>query len=178
MQIVIRHVEPGDEVAIQRIMSGRQAVWGSLAMPYMPVDYFHRRTAMHDDTYGLVACVAGDVVGSLGLHLSQKPRRRHVASLGMAVRDDWQGQGIGTALLAAAIDLTDNWLNLTRLELHVWVDNAAAVALYTRAGFVIEGTCRQFAFRDGQYVDAYAMARLREPRPPVAPHAAPDEPSG
>jgi putative acetyltransferase len=43
----------------------------------------------------------------------------------MAVRDDWQGKGVGTALMEAALDLADNWLNLTRIELRVYVDNAA-----------------------------------------------------
>jgi putative acetyltransferase len=40
-------------------------------------------------------------------------------------------------------------------------DNAAGIALYKKFDFVIEGTHSDFAFRNGQYVDAYAMARLR-----------------
>jgi putative acetyltransferase len=79
----------------------------------------------------------------------------------MAVRDDWQGKGVGTALIEAALDLADNWLNLTRIELGVYTDNAAAFALYKKFGFEIEGTHRRFAFRGGRYVDAYSMARLR-----------------
>jgi putative acetyltransferase len=43
----------------------------------------------------------------------------------MAVRDDWQSRGVGTALMEAALDLADNWLNLTRIELSVYTDNAA-----------------------------------------------------
>ncbi len=110
----------------------------------------------------LVACVDGEVVGNLGLETSPtRPRIRHAGSIGMAVRDDWQGQGVGTALMEAALDLADNWLNLTRIELRVYVDNSAAVALYKRFGFEIEGTHRRYAFRDGEYVDAYSMARLR-----------------
>jgi putative acetyltransferase len=35
------------------------------------------------------------------------------------------------------------------------------VRLYTLAGFVIEGTLRQYVYRDGQYVDVYAMARFK-----------------
>ena len=35
-----------------------------------------------------------------------------------------------------------------------------ALALYRKFGFVIEGTCRAHAFRDGRYADTYAMARL------------------
>jgi L-phenylalanine/L-methionine N-acetyltransferase len=53
---------------------------------------------------------------------------RHVGSIGMAVRNDWQGRGIGTALMEAALDLADNWLNLTRIELRVYTDNAAGMA--------------------------------------------------
>ena len=79
----------------------------------------------------------------------------------MMVRDDWQGKGVGTALVRAMIDLADRWLNLTRIELTVFTDNEPAVALYRKFGFQIEGTHRKFAFRDGEFVDAYAMARVK-----------------
>ena len=78
----------------------------------------------------------------------------------MAVRDDWQRRGVGSALMRAALDLADRWLNYRRLELTVYTDNVAALELYRKFGFVIEGTHRDFAFRDGLYVDAYTMARL------------------
>jgi putative acetyltransferase len=35
------------------------------------------------------------------------------------------------------------------------------VALYRQFGFEIEGTHRRYAVRDGEYVDAYSMARIR-----------------
>ena len=79
----------------------------------------------------------------------------------MGVHDDWQGKGIGTALMRACVEMADKWLNLTRLELEVYTDNEAAIRLYERFGFEREGTLRQYAFRDGQYVDSYLMARLR-----------------
>jgi L-phenylalanine/L-methionine N-acetyltransferase len=71
------------------------------------------------------------------------------------------GRGVGTALMEAALDLADKWLNLTRIELRVYVDNAAGITLYEKFGFDVEGTHRRLAFRDGDYVDAYSMARLR-----------------
>jgi putative acetyltransferase len=77
------------------------------------------------------------------------------------VRDDWQGRGVGTALLGAVIDLADRWLQLRRLELQVYADNAAGIALYVRHGFIEEGRHRDFAFRDGVFVDALTLARLR-----------------
>ena len=80
----------------------------------------------------------------------------------MAVHDDFQDKGIGTALMEAAMDMADNWLNVKRAELQVYTDNARAIHLYEKSGFLIEGTHRAFAFRDGQYVDAHSMARVRE----------------
>jgi putative acetyltransferase len=82
----------------------------------------------------------------------------------MGVHDAYQGQGVGTALMTAAIDLADNWLNVIRLELSVWCDNIPAVRLYKRFDFEIEGTLRDYGFREGRYVDAYSMARLRADR--------------
>jgi putative acetyltransferase len=109
--------------------------------------------------------VDGEVVGQIGLHtFPNRPRRRHVGEIGMMVRDDWQGKGIGTALMQAAIDLADKWLNLYRLELGVYPDNEFAIKLYKKFGFQVEGTQVGYAFRDGQYVDTLMMARVRLPQ--------------
>ena len=113
----------------------------------------------------LVAEVDGEVVGNLGLQpASKSPRRRHAGAVGMSVRDDWHGRGVGSALLGAAIDLADKWIGYTRLELTAYTDNAAALALYRKFGFVVEGTLRSYALRDGEFVDAYAMARFAPPK--------------
>ncbi len=163
MDITIRHAEPDDAEAIHRILSGPRAMEGTLQLPLQSVE--KRRqwlSEMPEDSHLLVACVEGEVVGSLGLRAFPTLwRRRHVGNIGMAVRDDWQGKGVGTALMRAVIDLADNWLNLTRIELNVYADNAAGIALYEKFGFEIEGTHRHYAFRNGEYVDAYSMARSR-----------------
>jgi putative acetyltransferase len=91
----------------------------------------------------------------------EENRRSHVGSIGMAVHDAYAGRGAGAALMAAVLDLADNWLQLKRIELTVYADNPRAIALYERFGFEREGLCRAFAWRDGAYADAVAMARLR-----------------
>lgn len=63
--------------------------------------------------------------------------------------------------MQAALDLADNWLGLTRVELTVWADNQAALALYRKAGFVEEGVARDYGLRHGVLVDALYMARVR-----------------
>jgi putative acetyltransferase len=164
MTITIRRTEPSDYEAVCAIFKGAQAVRGTLQLPFPSVEVWRKRLAEPPEgMVSLVACADAEVIGQLSLHtFPHSPRRRHVGQLGMAVRDDWQGKGVGTALMHAALDLADKWLNLERLELDVYTDNEAAVRLYQKFGFVIEGTLVRFAFRDGRYVDAYTMARLRD----------------
>jgi L-phenylalanine/L-methionine N-acetyltransferase len=166
MTIIIRRAEPTDYQAVYKIFCGPRATWGTLQMPYPSAEVWRKKLAEPPEgLYSLVACVDDEVVGQSGLHtLPNQPRRRHVGQLGMAVRDDWQGKGVGTALMQALVDLADNWLNLLRLELEVYTDNEPAVRLYTKFGFKIEGTAVRHAFRDGRYVDSYLMARLRAER--------------
>lgn len=161
--IYIRRANPDDAEAIGRIFDTPRAVWGTLQTPYMSVEMRRKRIADADDhTYPLVAVVDGEVIGQLTLHANTRARRKHTAGLGMAVRDDWQGQGVGTALMIACLDLADNWLNIHRMELDVFVDNEPAIRLYKKFGFVIEGQLVDYAFREGEYVDVYVMARVRK----------------
>jgi putative acetyltransferase len=162
--ISIRHTEPDDYDALHRIFSAPKVIRGTLQLPFPSRERWRRRLAEpSEDLFSLVASVEDDVVGSLSLRtFPNRPRRRHVGEIGMAVRDDWHGQGVGTALMEAAIDLADNWLNLRRLELTVFTDNAPAVHLYRKVGFVTEGTLVDYVFREGVYADCFIMARIRE----------------
>jgi len=165
MEITVRHAEPDDTEAIHRILSGPRAMAGTLQLPLQSVEGVRKRfSETPEGLCHLVACVDDEVSGHLGLETHPtRWRRRHVGQIGMAVRDDLQCRGVGTALMEAALDLADNWLDLTRVELTVYVDNAAGIALYKKFGFEIEGTHRRYAFRGGEYVDAYSMARIRPP---------------
>lgn len=170
--IVIRRAELRDAEALCVVMGAPGAQAGTLQMPMPSVEMWRKRIAdQPQDDYFLVAEVDGVVVANAGLHVAGRTRRRHAASVGMSVRDDWHGKGVGSALMARIVELADHWFDYRRLELTVYTDNAAALALYRKFGFEIEGTLRQYAFRDGAYVDAYTMARLRAPARDVTAHA-------
>ena len=164
VKFTIRRAEPADYEAVYKIFSGSRAVSGTLQLPFPSAEIWRKRMAEPSEgLFSLLACAENEVIGQLGLHtFPSNFRRRHVGQIGMAVRDDWQGRGAGTALMQAAVELADKWLNISRLELEVYIDNEAAIRLYKKFCFTIEGTLIRFAYRDGQYVDAYYMARLRE----------------
>ena len=160
--LTIRAREPDDWAAIADLMALPKVRFGTLRLPFQSRDATRKWLEQVSEGHtGIVAVLDGQIVGSAGVN-QYKGRRSHVGGIGLCVHDDFHRRGIGSALLAALVDLADNWLGLRRLELTVYVDNAPAIALYKRYGFVIEGTRRQDAFRDGVYVDSHATARLKD----------------
>jgi RimJ/RimL family protein N-acetyltransferase len=125
-----------------------------------PVDVDRRRRRMvedieREDAVVLVAEVAGEPVGELGLHLA----RYGVADLGMAVAAGWRGRGVGSAHQAEAIDQART-AGAHKIALQVWPHNAAAIALYERFGFQREGyLTRHYRRRSGELWDAVVMGR-------------------
>lgn len=161
-ELTVRATEPGDYRALHEIFSQPAVVRGTLQLPHPSLESWHKRLeSPPPDLYSLVACTGEEVVGNVGLNVLTRPRRRHAGTLGIVVREGWHGQGVGTALMRAVLDLADDWLQLRRVELTVFTDNAPAIRLYEKFGFGLEGTHPQYAFRDGTFCDAYSMARLR-----------------
>src|SRR5262249_48177160 len=109
---VIRRAEPEDFRELQRINEQPRAILSTLQLPYPSAQSWRKRLEKQvGDHYALVACARDLIVGSLGLAVPERsPRRAHVGSIGMVVHDQWQGRGIGTALLKAAVELADRWL--------------------------------------------------------------------
>jgi putative acetyltransferase len=160
--VYIRGLESADWEAIAKIHEYPECQRQTLRLPYQSRDFFKQRVERQLQAgHTLVAIAETQLVGVADLFMSTG-RRAHVGGIGLVVRDDYQGRGIGSQLMAALVDLSDRWLNLRRLELTVYCDNVRAIALYQKYGFEIEGTQRQYALRDGAWVDAYMMARLHE----------------
>ena len=160
--ISIRACEPEDLPELTEALNQPRAVWGTLQMPFTSLEARRkRREALPAGHTVLVAVIGGKVIGSASLHPADHRRRSHVASIGMAVHDAYAGRGAGGALMLALMDQADRWANFKRVELTVWSDNERAIALYERFGFEREGLLRAYAWRDGAYADAVAMARLR-----------------
>lgn len=159
-----------------RLMSDPAIFGGLLQMPYPSEAMWQARLsdegAAGKSDLSLVAEIDGKIVGSAGLFPPGTVlRRRHVMSLGISVATEAQRQGVGTALMAALCDYADRWLGTLRIELTVFADNSAALRLYRKFGFQIEGTLKGYAMRDGLFVDAIAMARFH-PSPPTIGAAA------
>ena len=156
-QVTVRRATAADADAVVAMLV-EVAGEGRWIATEAPVDVDQRRRRLvedieREDAIVLVAEAGGQPVGELGLHLA----RYGVAHLGMAVAAGWRGRGVGSALLAEAIDQART-AGAHKVALQVWPHNAAAIALYERFGFQREGyLTRHYRRRSGELWDAVVM---------------------
>lgn len=160
--VQIRPAEPQDARAIDAIARQPGVLDFILALP--SDRWTDREARMRQYTYrnySFVAEVEGEVAGYGGLLPRDHPRLAHSAELFLFVSNQYQGRGVGTALIRHMIDFGERWLRLRRLELTVMATNPRAQALYERLGFVVEGRRKGAIISRGEYVDLIEMVRFR-----------------
>jgi putative acetyltransferase len=102
----------------------------------------------------------GLLVGRLSVGRDPHPSSAHIADVGLMVAKSARRQGVGRALLDAAVGWART-VGIRKLELHVFPWNEAGIALYDAFGFEREGYRKQQYRRgDGEYVDAILMAYM------------------
>ena len=159
-EVTLRAYEPDDAPAVNRVLN-RDRVKREFFEPPLIADA-ERRDMISPVPLNrhLVAEVDGRIAG-YGSLVTGNRRRAHSGSISFAVEPDHWGEGIGTLLLEALLDLADNWFNVRRLSLQVFTDNSRAIQMLERRGFQIEATHEAYALREGILTDAYTLARLR-----------------
>lgn len=160
--IVIQRFEDAHVEGVTALYNDPAVCRQVLQLPYQSSDVWRERLVTRSErSMQLVALQEGRVIGNIGLEQYPRVRRSHAGWFGMGIAAAWQGQGLGSRLMAQMLDVADNWMNLRRVELTVFCDNEAAHGLYRKFGFETEGRLRNYALRDGVFVDVLSMARLR-----------------
>jgi RimJ/RimL family protein N-acetyltransferase len=114
------------------------------------------RQAILEGDQVLVLEDEGGIVGALGMHATQA---EGVSSLGMWVVPSHRRRGGGRMLIEAALAARPEEVH--KIELEVFPENGAAIALYRQLGFEEEGLRRAHYRRpDGSLRSALIMARL------------------
>ena len=97
---------------------------------------FLKEKAESKNEVEILAVVNQTVVGTAGIDaVGTKFKLRHRAEFGVSVAKEYWGLGIGGALLDACVECA-RAAGFAQLELDVVADNARAISMYRKAGFV------------------------------------------
>jgi len=109
----------------------------------------------------LIAEMEGRIVGFLFFIGQQKVKIAHVGELGINVHPDYQGMGIGRALMEILIEWANSHSLIEKIVLQVFATNHKAISLYQSLGFEEEGRfVKAIKQQDGEYVDVVQMYLL------------------
>ena len=84
----------------------------------------------------------------------------HWASIGYWLADEFAGKGIMSEAIAKFVPHIMKEFNLIRLEATVVNPNIASVKVLERNGFVLEGVCKKFHLKNGEYFDRLIFAKV------------------
>ncbi|MBE0528734.1 MAG: GNAT family N-acetyltransferase [Thermoleophilia bacterium] len=116
--------------------------------------------SLSENSVYLVAESEGEIVGILTCKGRDRQAIRHTVTLGISVERTWRGRGVGSQLMAHAIDWAKRTGMVSRIELSVFERNETAIHLYRKFGFEVEGRRCRAIFRDGEYLNDVIMALL------------------
>jgi putative acetyltransferase len=135
-------------------MSTKALEWGN--PPYTD-EVVDRWVSDLENMIALVAVYDKRIVGLAMIGKGTRERRRGVGDLAMYLHEDFQNEGLGTAMLSRLLNLTEKE-GLHRIGLHVIADNKIAIHLYEKFGFRREGILKESYFgQDKRYHDELVM---------------------
>ena len=153
----IRPAEPRDA---KKIIECMQSVMDEkiyfVSEYYLYTERGEQERLRNPDDLTLVAEIEGSVVGVLTLQRGIYRKNRHTANLGIAIKNGYRHQGLGTDLITEAI----NWSKqngIKKVNLEVFSSNTNAITAYEKIGFEHEGVRRSQFIVDGKYVDDVFM---------------------
>lgn len=120
---------------------------------------FLRRYERSERDCMIGAWVNGALAGNVSIAaVGGGSRVRHRAELGICVRREFWGRGVGSMLMDAAIQ-TAECAGYRQIELRTAADNDRALRLYERFGFVEFGRCPRALKRGAEFADEIWMIK-------------------
>jgi ribosomal protein S18 acetylase RimI-like enzyme len=160
-EVSVRRLAPEDAVAYKRLrdemLDGFPDAFTSDAETERakPASAYLARFSVPGDParFTLGAWSAERLVGAISCERDERLKVRHIGHIvGMMVRPQTQGQGVGRALLGACIAHACTLPEIELLTLSVTSGNTSAIALYERAGFTRYGQLPRAIKIDSHYL--------------------------
>ncbi|MFN2131694.1 MAG: GNAT family N-acetyltransferase [Anaerolineae bacterium] len=104
-------------------------------------------------------------IGNIGLHDINWLHRSAEMGIVIGHKQYW-GKGYGSDAIRTLLRFAFDEMNLHRVQLTVYEDNARAIRAYEKCGFRHEGRLRDAVYRKGRYYDMLLMSVLSGERQP------------
>ena len=125
------------------------------------MEVFLNKQASSDNQITLLAFLNDKIAGIVNITADQRKRVRHIGDLFIVIGKRYWNNGLGSLLLEEVIEWAQASGILRRLQLTVQTRNQAAVHLYQKHDFVIEGRQERGAYiEEGEFIDVYLMGKL------------------
>ena len=125
------------------------------------MEVFLNKQASSDNQITLLAFLNDKIAGIVNITADQRKRVRHIGDLFIVIGKKYWNNGLGSLLLEEVVEWAQASGILRRLQLTVQTRNLAAVHLYQKHGFAIEGRQERGAYiEEGEFIDVYLMGRL------------------
>ena len=164
-EVNIRRLRAADAEALvalrQEALELEPLAFGASAEDDVALSCESVRTFLGDDEHQAVfgQFDGADLIGMTGLIRASKVKQRHKATIwGMYVNPRARNEGVGRALLMAAIEHARGW-GLDQVQLTVTEAAPHAKQLYESAGFRVWGRERRALHWKGRFVDEYHLVR-------------------
>ena len=162
----IRSFREDDADALARLANNRR-IWRNLN-DYFPHPYtlgdangWIEFTQQEEPERNFAIASATQVVGGIGLKLREDVFRRS-AEIGYWLGEPYWGRGIATEALQALTDYAFEAFDLVRIDAGVFEWNPASCRVLEKVGYVREARLRKSVVKDGQVIDRFLYAKLRD----------------
>jgi putative acetyltransferase len=161
-KLIIRPIRKNDLPALHEIVNMPEVA--ELAGPIPPLTYekfekWHGRYIEQTQHIALVAEVKKKVVGLVTVSIEGEEIHRYDSWLSIYVHKEFWHKGVGAQLMKAVIDVARD-IGLKRITLVVFAGNEAAIRMYKKIGFKVEGRSEYGIYTLGKYMDTILMGLL------------------
>jgi RimJ/RimL family protein N-acetyltransferase len=113
-----------------------------------------------DNRHLIIETLAGEIVGTIGLHAADRRHRTADLHLGLDNRQNW-GKGYASEAIRLLLRFAFRELDYQKINLDVYAFNERAIRLYEHLGFQHEGRLRSNIYTEGRRWDEFVMGMTR-----------------
>lgn len=105
----------------------------------------------------LVATKDDEIAAIATISSTYKAKGKHVGILGIVVKEEYWGRGLGTTMINDLIEWCKGNNITKKISLVTSENNYGALELYKKLGFVEEGVLKKETYIDGEFHDLISM---------------------